>query len=132
MQRVLRVVLPATIRPDLDQALQANLANANGHAARFNWSAIRTQLVVVTFDSRVTADAFFAGVRSRSKHHFLVRATFDVFAVAATTFLVDEHDAIFRAFVDCLTRARSQAAGIRAMVADSGEVKEPDTMLGQH
>src|SRR5262249_39932115 len=64
-------------------------------------------------------------------HRLLVGAAFHTFSIPATTLLVDENDPVLGSFVDGLTRTRSEATGIGAVVADSCQVEEPDSMFGK-
>ena len=61
----------------------------------------------------------------------LVRASLHAFAISSATALIDQHDAVLGPLVDRLSRARSQARGIGAVIADSGQMKEPHFVLRQ-
>src|SRR5262249_55928878 len=101
------------------------------HAARLARDTVGPEGFIPAFDARVAADALLAGSGRSPVESLLVRAALDALAIAAATLLVDQDDAILGPLVDRLTRARSQAAGVGAVVADAGQVEEPDTVLGQ-
>src|SRR5690606_34818493 len=130
-ERVLRVVGPAAVLPDLHEALEPNLPDARRHATSLRRLAVRADRRVLALDSRIAGDALLARPGRRPIHGLLVRAAFDALSVAATTALVDEDDSVLRTFVDRLARTRREASGIGAVVADSREVEEPHLVLGE-
>ena len=129
VKRAVAVLLPGAVLVHFDEALQADMADAGGHAAGLHGQALA--VLVPAFDAGEAGDAFLAGAGGAAVEALLVRAGFQAFAVAAATLLVDEHDAVFGAFVDGVARAGSEAGGIGAMVADPRQVKEPGLVLRQ-
>src|SRR3972149_1683366 len=97
------VFLPAPVGPDLDQALQPDLADAGGHAARLHRQAVGQR--VAALDTGVAGDALLRSARGRAVYGLLVRASLHALAIAAAALLGDEDDAVLRALVDRLTGA---------------------------
>jgi hypothetical protein len=72
-----------------------------------------------------------AGPRVAAIHRFFVRARFHALAIAAALGLVEQHDAVFRTFVDGLAGTRRETGRIRAVIADARKVEEPGVVRWQ-
>src|SRR5690606_30688687 len=129
IQRIAQVLDPGAIFGNIHQAIETNFAGADGHTAGFHGHAVAQG--IVTFDARVTGDTFFAGVGCAPVHGFFVRALFDTFTVAPATFLINENDTVFGAFVDGLAGTRGRTRGIGAVVTNALQVEEPGLMHWQ-
>src|SRR3989304_233882 len=73
----------------------------------------------------VAGDAFLAGAGVAPVHRLLVGAGLHALAVAPALLLVEEDDAVLGPLVEGLARTGGQAGGVRAVVADAGQVEEP-------
>jgi hypothetical protein len=76
------------------------------------------------FEPRKTQDAFFALAREPVKICFFVGTRGDTRSPRSTLLLVNQHDAVFTAFVECARRTGRHTAWVEAMIADARQVKE--------
>ena len=130
VKRALAVLLPGAVLVHFDEALQANMADAGGHAAGLHRQALA--MLVPAFDAGEAGDAFLAGAGGAAVEALFVRTGFQAFAVTAATLLVDKDDAVFGALVNGVARAGSEAGGIGAVVTDPRQVKEPRLVTRQY
>src|SRR3989304_3929424 len=126
---MLPVVHPGAIGGDVHQAVEADLARADRHAACFHGHTFGEG--IRAFNPRITGDAFLAGARCAAIHRLLVRALLNALAVTAAARLVDQHDAILGALIDRLARAGRSASRVSAVVADALQIEEPGLGLGE-
>ncbi len=123
------VLGPGAVPVHLDEALEADLADAGGHAARLH--RLAAALWVLSLDPRVAGDAFLRDPGVAPIHDLFIGARLHTLAVAPAPFLVDKDDAVLGALVDRLARAGRQAAGIGAVVADACQIEKPGLVLGE-
>src|SRR3990167_9448089 len=123
IERMLAVLSPGSVRVEFDQALHPNLADASGHAARFQRLAVRFR--VRAFDTRVAGDAFLGNARVAPIHALLVGAGLDALAVTAALALIEQNDAVLRALINGLAGAGGQAGRVGAVIANTLQVEEP-------
>ena len=86
IERVVTVFFPRAIRVQLDEPLQADVADAGSHATGLHGQA--AALRIAAFDAWEAGDAFLRGARRATIERFLVGAGFHALAVATATLLV--------------------------------------------
>ena len=74
-------------------------------------------------DARIAEDALLGLRDALVEVDLLVRTGGDAVAIAPAALLVDQHDAVLLALVDGVARARREAGGVVAVVADPRQVE---------